>query len=88
MAPTQFSRALLAICLSILSVQWVAGQSVAPTNTTSNSSVTAPFLLDTQLQGMKTSPNINPLTDSAGLKGSQSQLEVDKPSQVRYQGRC
>jgi len=55
----------------------VSAQTVAPQNTTNNSSITAPFVLYTQLQGMKTSPNINPLTDLAGLKGSPSQLEVD-----------
>lgn len=76
MATATLARILLAICLSFLIAQRVTAQRVGPTNSTSNSSVTAPFVLITELQGMKTSPNINPLTDSAGLNGSPSQLEV------------
>ena len=88
MIATRYSRLLVATWLSITSVSRVAAQSVAPTNLTSYQDIYAPFVLDTQLQGMKTSPNVNPLTKTAGLGVMQSQLGVSHHGATKIQGFC
>ena len=65
-----------AICISLLAVQLVLGQSISPTNSTNPANSTVRFLLDTTISMMQIQPNIEPLTDQAGLQGSLSTLEV------------
>ena len=65
-----------AIWFSLLAVQLVSGQSISPTNNTNPANSTIRFILDTTVSMMQIQPNIEPLTDQAGLQGSLSTLEV------------
>ena len=65
-----------AIWIPLLAVQLVLGQSVSPTNSTNPANSTVRFILDTTVSMMQIQPNIEPLTDQAGLQGSLSTLEV------------
>ena len=65
-----------AIWISLLAVQLVSGQSISPTNNTNPANSTVRFILDTTVSMMQIQPNIEPLTDQAGLQGSLSTLEV------------
>ena len=65
-----------AMWISFLAVQIVSGQSISPTNNTNPANSTIRFILDTTVSMMQIQPNIEPLTDQAGLQGSLSTLEV------------
>ena len=65
-----------AIWILSLAVKLVLGQSVSPTNSTNPANSTVRFVLDTTVSMMEIQPNIEPLTDQAGLQGSLSTLEV------------
>ena len=76
-----------AIWISFLAVQLVLGQSVSPTNSTNPANSTVRFILDTTVSMMQIQPNIEPLTDQAGLQGSLSTLEV-RHTLVEFASPC
>lgn len=88
MALISLPRALLSVCLSVLAIQRVSAQNVAPTNNTANDNNVTVFVLDTILGGMETKANINPLTPQAGLSGSVDQLEVSRLLQSSPHRHC
>ena len=76
MGSFSYSSLIQAIWILSLVLQLVLGQSVSPSNSTNPANSTVRFILDPTVSMMQIKPSIEPLTDTAGLQGSLTTLEV------------
>lgn len=68
-----------AMCLTLLLWTTTQAQSTAPSNDTSELQGNVGFLMSTTLHNMASSIKLLPLTNNAGLVGTQDQLQVSEP---------